>query len=293
VLFDLDRTAYTASQEVQVGPYTSFGNGNLQDPEFGASVAVFGYPRSNATGPFNRTISTNNKIDLSGVTKVFFKANAATSATWGDPPDSNTEAIHLEYSTNNSSWSNIKTVNPGDVPGGIWFQIEADLPAGARVSGGVYLRYRQTSDSANDIPRDVWAVTMVTVFARGGNGAAHNTNNQTAGTGGGGGGGANGGPGETGGGGGGGVGIYGQGLDGAAGTPGSTSQGGGVGGSGGERGTPNSLENSRGGAGGRFGGGAGSDDGPGGAGGSGAVRIIWAGTSGLPRLFPSTNTVNI
>jgi hypothetical protein len=126
----------------------------------------------------------------------------------------------------------------------------------------------------------------------GGRGADHRTNNQTAGSGGGGGGGANGGPGEVGGGGGGGVGIYGQGANGVAGTPGSESQGGGGGGSGGQRGFSN-LGSNTGGNGGSFGGGGGADDGIGGLGGSGAVRIIWSGSAGVTRSFPSTNTGNL
>jgi len=291
LLFDLSTTPYTIAGEIQVGVYTNFGNGRLPAPEFGTVIAAFGYPKS--TTAATRTISTNDRVILTSVNKLYFKVNAATSATWGDPPDGNSEALHLEYSTNGSTWSNIRTVNPSEVPNGLWYGIDVDVPSGAKVSGGVFLRYRQSKSSATDIPRDVWGMTSIAISGQGGRGAAHNTNDQTAGSGGAGGGGANGGPGETGGGGGGGVGIFGLGADGAAGTPGSTSSGGGRGGSGGQDGQSNSLSARRGGNGGNFGGGAGSDDGAGGVGGSGAVRIIWAGSSGIPRLFPSTNTGNI
>lgn len=78
---------------------------------------------------------------------------------------------------------------------------------------------------------------------------------------------------------GGGVGILGQGADGAA---------GGGGGSGGQNGTNKTAGLYGGGTGGETNGNAGNKVGAG-----GAVRIIWAGDSGLTRAFPSTNTGNL
>jgi len=102
----------------------------------------------------------------------------------------------------------------------------------------------------------------------------------------------------TGGGGGGGVGILGEGSSGAGGTltnDGLTSvnAGGGGGGSSGGSGS-GSGRNANGGAAGAYGGGGGGrgEANPG-AGSSGAVRIIWAGGSGVTRAFPSTNTGNL
>jgi hypothetical protein len=145
----------------------------------------------------------------------------------------------------------------------------------------------------------------------GGNGGlGGNFTSATAGAGGGGGGGYGTAYANSGAGGGGGVGILGQGASGAAGVfsySGSTAGGGGSGGDNG--GAPNSGLQS-GGAGGAYGAGGGggynwdSEDypdpgdrltfvGAGGNGGSGAVRIIWAGGSGITRAFPSTNTGNL
>ena len=102
----------------------------------------------------------------------------------------------------------------------------------------------------------------------------------------------------TGYGGGGGVGILGEGSSGAGGTvtnngaSNATSNGGG-GGSGGSSGGRSGV-NGNGGNGGSYGGGGGSKyNFNGGAGNSGAVRIIWAGGSGITREFPSTNTGNL
>jgi len=89
-------------------------------------------------------------------------------------------------------------------------------------------------------------------------------------------------------GGGGGVGLLGQGANGAAGT---TSYSGGRGGSGGADGQDAQPA----GNGGAYGGGGAGAHYSGGnaSGGGGAVRIIWAGETGITRAFPSTNTGNI
>jgi hypothetical protein len=112
----------------------------------------------------------------------------------------------------------------------------------------------------------------------------------------------------VGGGGGGGVGLLGAGSSGSGGTNGSFEGGAGTAGSGGQNGTSATLTDIGNGGANGAGGGAqhysnnvyfnacmeevGYDfrDGYGGAGGGGAVRIIWAGTSGITRAFPSTNT---
>lgn len=125
----------------------------------------------------------------------------------------------------------------------------------------------------------------------GGDGGSTNTNG-AAGSGGGGGGGyswyVGGAPYTETGAGGGGVGLLGQGSNGAG---GSDTVGAG-GGSGGANGTVRSGAVA--GNGGAYGGGRGmSRTGPGatnGTGAGGAVRIIWAGTTGITRAFPSTNT---
>jgi hypothetical protein len=91
---------------------------------------------------------------------------------------------------------------------------------------------------------------------------------------------------------GGGVGLYGKGDDGSAGID-KTARGGG-GGSGGANGIGGSNVLPKGGAFGGGGGGAGGSNlangTTGGDGAGGAVRIIWAGNSGIARSFPNTNT---
>lgn len=131
----------------------------------------------------------------------------------------------------------------------------------------------------------------------GGIGGGHGAGSDgTAGSGGGGGGGSI--SVTVGGGGGGGVGLLGLGANGAGGSD-NTGSPSGKAGSGGTNGTFGSS--GWGGNGGLYGGGGGSQgvDGAqlamstGGLGGGGAVRIIWAGTSGITRAYPSTNTGNL
>lgn len=118
-----------------------------------------------------------------------------------------------------------------------------------------------------------------------GNGGA----SATAGSGGGGGGGGNVPSANPGGaGGGGGVGLLGAGGNGSAGVSGGSTGTGGRGGSSGSNGGGGS--GNTGGSGGNYGGGAGGGSASGGGAGGGAVRIIWAGTTGITRAFPSTNT---
>jgi len=93
---------------------------------------------------------------------------------------------------------------------------------------------------------------------------------------------------------GGGVGLLGQG---SSGTGGPTGTGGGGGSGGAQGGSATSQVPPLAGPGGAYGGGGGGkkNQGAGGgqAGGVGAVRIIWSGTSGVTRAFPSTNTGNL
>lgn len=166
LIFDLSIDSYTKSEEIEVKNYTSFGNGKLPAPDLGTTVAAFGYPVA-VSVDYVRTIQTKNRVDLTRVTSVYFKVNAATSGTWGDPPDGNGEAIHLEYSNNGTSWAIIKTILPSEVPGGRWYEYQIDVPLNAKISGGVFLRYRQTKSSLVDIPRDVWAVTSIIAVGSG------------------------------------------------------------------------------------------------------------------------------
>ena len=137
-------------------------------------------------------------------------------------------------------------------------------------------------------------------LAKGGDGAtagsAASSTAAAGGTsGGGGGGGGAGSFGDLRSGGGGGVDVYGMGASGARGT--GTSAMGGKGGSGGQNGAGGLFVIPAGGNYGGGGGGAGGSMRPrgmeGGTGGSGAVRIIWSGNSGLTRAFPNINADRI
>ena len=142
--------------------------------------------------------------------------------------------------------------------------------------------------------------TMGAGGAAGANGAGTVGGIGGAGLGGGGGGGSNGG-------GGGGAGGYGVAGGGSSGGNATATSAGGAGGGGtgifgsasaggvGGNGGPGGAKTSPGGDGGLYGGGGGGcDDGnAGGKGGRGAVRILWQGTSGVVRAFPSTNTLDL
>ncbi len=71
------------------------------------------------------------------------------------------EDLHLEYSTNGSTWTNITTVSV-NVANNIWLLRSAAVPAGAKVAGGVFLRYRQSvgGDSVASV-KDLWAMTSI------------------------------------------------------------------------------------------------------------------------------------
>jgi hypothetical protein len=118
-------------------------------------------------------------------------------------PDSG-EDLHLEYSTNGSTWTNITTV-PHTVTANTWLIRSPQIPSGAKVAGGVFLRFRQSvTGSSNFTNKDLWATTSVfngslTLDFRGENGSSKAVN-QGGADGGGGGGGGGGYPGGQGGG---------------------------------------------------------------------------------------------
>lgn len=153
------------SVEVSTGNYQSVAPGiNLPNPNFyGTSVAVFGYPKGITENIVNRHLTTKYRINLSGAKTLFFKVNAATSATWGDPPDGIAEALYLDYSPDGTNWTNLKFISPSDVSEGQWFQFEVTIPVGAKIAGGVFMRFRQTKSSLFDTPRDLWAMTEILV----------------------------------------------------------------------------------------------------------------------------------
>jgi hypothetical protein len=189
--------SFTINAGAQVNTYTNFGTLSAPPAATGTSkVIVFGWGSIPANAQ-TRTITTNSKINLSSSNALTFYVNKGTESDWGQIPDSG-EDLHLEYSTNGSTWAIITTV-PRDVVRNTWLIRTPQIPAGAKVAGGVFLRFRQTTQaSSSSGKRDTWAISgifngLLTLDFRGENGQTK------GGDGGGGGGGGGGYPGGQGG----------------------------------------------------------------------------------------------
>jgi hypothetical protein len=197
---DIDNSgSITSSAQTQVVEYNTLPSMTAPPTASGSTkVLGFGYG-FNAAGSFTRTVQTNSKVNLSssGVLTFFVRKGSLQI------PDSG-EDLRLEYSINGSTWTNITTV-PVNVTRDTWLVRSPQIPAGAKVSGGVFLRFRQsvTGDS-NFTNKDLWAMTSVfngsqTLDFRGESGSSKGVNEGGA-DGGGGGGGGGGYPGGQGGG---------------------------------------------------------------------------------------------
>ena len=123
-------------------------------------------------------------LSTSGVLTFFVRRGSLQS------PDSD-EDLHLEYSANGSTWTNITTV-PVNVTADTWLVRSPLIPAGAKVAGGVFLRYRQSVTGGSNVTnKDLWAVTSIfngspTLDFRGENAQTKNGDGGGAGGGGGG-----------------------------------------------------------------------------------------------------------
>jgi hypothetical protein len=128
-----------------------------QPPSASGSTKVLGFGYGlNVSGSFTRTVRTNNKVNLATSSSLTFYVRRDTRQT----PD-NGEDLHLEYSTNGSTWVNITSV-PYNITANTWLIRSPQIPAGAKVAGGVFLRYRQTvTGSSNFTNKDLWAMTSV------------------------------------------------------------------------------------------------------------------------------------
>ncbi len=153
-------SSFTINAGAQVNAYTNFGT--LSAPPAATStskVIVFGWGSIPANAQ-TRTITTNSKINLSSSNALTFYVNKGTESDWGQIPDSG-EDLHLEYSTNGSTWVNITTVLR-DVARNTWLIQSPQIPAGAKVFGGVFLRFRQTTQaSSSSGKRDTWAISGI------------------------------------------------------------------------------------------------------------------------------------
>lgn len=146
----------TLSAQTQVVEYNTLPRMTAPPTASGSTqILAFGYG-FNASGNFTRTAQTNGKVNLSssGVLTFFVRRGSL------QVPESG-EDLRLEYSVNGSTWVNITTV-PVNVTADTWLIRSPQIPVGAKVSGGVFLRYRQsvTGDS-NFTNKDLWAMTSI------------------------------------------------------------------------------------------------------------------------------------
>ena len=189
-----DVSTLSFSLQTQVVEYNAFPTITQPPAATGSTkVIAFGYG-FNASGTFTRTVRTNNYVNLTTSTVLTFFARRDKLQT----PDSG-EDLHLEYSTNGSTWTNITSVSR-TVTANTWVTASAQVPSGAKVANGVLLRFRQSvTGSSNFTNKDLWAISSVwngsaTLQFSGLNGE---TKSGDGGGGGGGGGGYPGGPGGS------------------------------------------------------------------------------------------------
>jgi hypothetical protein len=144
------------SLQTQVVEYNAFPTITQPPAATGSTkVIAFGYG-FNASGTFTRTVQTNNYVNLTTSTVLTFFARRDKLQT----PDSG-EDLHLEYSTNGSTWTNITSVSR-TVTANTWVTASAQVPAGAKVANGVLLRFRQSvTGSSNFTNKDLWAISSV------------------------------------------------------------------------------------------------------------------------------------
>lgn len=184
---DIDNaSSLTLSLQTQIVEYNTIPK-IAQPPAASGSTKVLGFGYGfNASGTFTRTVQTNNKVNLasSGVLTFFARRDSS------QPPESG-EDLHLEYSTDGSNWTNITTVSH-TVTADTWLTRSPQIPSGAKVSGGVFLRFRQSvTGGSNFTNKDLWAMTSVfngspTLDFRGENGQTKGGDGGGAGGGGGG-----------------------------------------------------------------------------------------------------------
>jgi len=157
---DVDNSgSLTLSAQTQIVEYNTLPSVTAPPTAAGSTkVFAFGYG-FNAAGSFTRTVQTNNKVNLSTSGVLTFFARRGSLQPPVGPPEPG-EDLHLEYSKNGSTWTNITKV-PVNVTADTWLVRSPQIPAGAKVAGGVFLRYRQTVTGGISTNKDLWAVTSI------------------------------------------------------------------------------------------------------------------------------------
>jgi len=151
---------FTLSTYASVANYSSFAP--ITSPPYtstlGSEICVFG-AGSIPSGSNTRTLTTNSRIDLTSSSVITYYVNRGTESDWGQTPDSG-ETLNLEYSTNGTSWTTMNTV-PVNIVRNTWAIRSVTVPAAAKISGGVFLRFRQPTSGGAAVKRDTWAFTSV------------------------------------------------------------------------------------------------------------------------------------
>ena len=152
----------SSQPNVRVTTAGAGGPGTSTEVPSNTSIAIFG--DNGFAGSSNRYLQTSTKVFLTYVQVIYFYVSKG--GTWGNAPeDFADDDLALEYSTNNSSWSTLRTITPGELLNSNWTLISipyTSIPSGAKNYDGVYLRFRQTNwytpSSSID---DTWAFTSI------------------------------------------------------------------------------------------------------------------------------------
>ena len=157
---------------------TSGVGGWMKVPPGSNNVIVFGINQTSApvqpTESYLRTATTNTKVDLTNVVSLSFFYNLGDGATWGDPIDptditgtGQEGLINVEYSTDGSTWTVLSSTSL-TAAFNVWTSVViTTIPAGAKVAGGVFIRYAQRGRNAYDpYARDTVGLTGLMATAQ-------------------------------------------------------------------------------------------------------------------------------
>lgn len=149
--------SYTYNVSIQVNQYTNYPGLTAPPAITGTLIAVTGFgsiPANQQT----RILRSNSKINLASSSVLTYWVNRGTASNWGQTPD-NGEDLFLDYSTDNTTWINLDRVG-NNIAQNVWLIRSPQIPAGAKVAGGVFLRFRQPTQAASSTgKRDTWAFT--------------------------------------------------------------------------------------------------------------------------------------
>jgi hypothetical protein len=115
----------------------------------------------------SRIVSTGDRrIYLSHLRHIYLNVARGMSQVgairnapeWGDPPESGTESLLLQYADADTNWTTMKTFASADFSDGYFSEFEIEVPTGAKKYNGVKLRlFQETSTGTGDN----WAVSSV------------------------------------------------------------------------------------------------------------------------------------